>query len=65
MADKLDQAFTIRISSRMKIEVDDMTEKQKLLLLAKIRETIAKAIYLSKFDPSKYGLNGNDTNFFE
>lgn len=65
MADKLDQNFTIRISSRMKFEIEDLAEEHKFLLLARVRETIAKTLYLSKFDATKFGLNSNDTNFFD
>ena len=65
MADKLSDSFTIRISPRFKVEIDELTERQKLLLNAEIRKTMAKIIHLCKFNPAEYGLNGNDTNFFE
>ena len=52
--DKLENIFSLRIPSATKRMLDDLTTVEKAKLNEAVRNTIAKAIHESKFDPRLY-----------
>lgn len=52
--DKLDEVFPVRIPTCLKNYLDSLPEEFKQQLHRDIRELMAKAVHMSKFDASLY-----------
>lgn len=52
--DKLDEVFPVRIPTCLKSFLDNLPDEFKQPMLRDIRERIALAVHMSKFEPSLY-----------